>query len=51
MVSHKCSECVYYTKRKFDLKTTFENVYAGAMNVVAPIKSSVETSQLCDRFA
>ena len=50
MVSHKCSECVYYTKRKFDLKRHLKNVHGVAKNVVAPIKSSVVTSQLCDRL-
>ena len=30
MVLHKCSECVYYTKRKFDLKRHMKNVHGTA---------------------
>ena len=50
MVSHKCSECVYHSKRKFDLKRHLKNVHGFAKNVIAPIKSSAVTSQLCDRL-
>ena len=46
MVSHKCSECGYYTKRKFDLKRHLKNVHGGRVNNTSvPTKSSVVTSQ------
>ena len=32
MVSHKCSECGYYTKRKFDSKRHLKNVHGGMVN-------------------
>ena len=50
MVLHKCSECVYHSKRKFDLKRHLKNVHGFAKNVIAPIESSAVTSQLCDRM-
>ena len=47
MVSHKCSESGYYTKRKFDLKRHSKNVHGGRVNnTIVPTKSSVVTSHL-----
>ena len=40
MVSHKCSECVYHTKRKFDLKRHMKNVHGTAKKTVVPINPS-----------
>ena len=48
MVSHKFSECVYYTKRKFDLNRHLKNVHGVAKNAVAPIKLFNAVSQLGD---
>ena len=48
MVSHKCNECVYCTKRKFDLKRHMKNVHGVAKNTGVPIKSSDAIRQLGD---
>ena len=48
MVSHKCSECVYYTNRKFDLKRHLKNVHGVAKNTVVPINPSNVVRHLGD---
>ena len=48
MVLHKCSECVYYTKRKFDLKRHMKNVHGTAKKTVVPINHSNAVRHLGD---
>ena len=48
MVLHKCSECVYYTKRKFDLKRHLKNKHKVAKNAVVPINPTNAVRHLGD---
>ena len=45
---HKCSECVYYTKRKFDLKRHLKNKHKVAKNAVVPINPTNAVRHLGD---
>ena len=51
MVSHKCSECSFVTKRSDNSKQHLKNVHDTAKKTIAPIKSSNEVRHLGDGWS